>query len=92
MLLFDYAFHNLHFVFAGLVEEGYHQNPYHNAIHAADVTQAMHCYIMQEKVRTGVFHAYCLCAARLFYALQSKLLTATVLSGSEELSVCLSIS
>jgi len=34
----------------GLVEEGYHQNPYHNAIHAADVTQAMHCYIMQEKI------------------------------------------
>lgn len=34
----------------GLVEEGYHQNPYHNAIHAADVTQAMHCYILQEKV------------------------------------------
>lgn len=36
----------------GLVEECYHHNPYHNAIHAADVTQAMHCYIMQEKVTT----------------------------------------
>lgn len=34
----------------GLVEEAYHQNPYHNAVHAADVTQAMHCYILQEKV------------------------------------------
>ncbi|XP_067931946.1 high affinity 3',5'-cyclic-AMP phosphodiesterase 7A-like [Watersipora subatra] len=36
--------------FARLVEEGYHDNPYHNAIHAADVAQAMHCYIMQEKI------------------------------------------
>ncbi|XP_069177832.1 uncharacterized protein [Procambarus clarkii] len=33
-----------------LIEDGYHaSNPYHNAIHAADVTQAMHCYL-QEKV------------------------------------------
>ena len=38
------------FCLTGLVEEGYHDNPYHNAIHAADVAQAMHCYIMQEKV------------------------------------------
>lgn len=35
----------------GLVEEGYHSNnPYHNAIHAADVTQAMHCFLQEEKV------------------------------------------
>jgi len=36
--------------FAKLVEEGYQSNPYHNATHAADVTQAMHCYITQAKI------------------------------------------
>ncbi|XP_064096683.1 uncharacterized protein LOC135208437 isoform X5 [Macrobrachium nipponense] len=35
-----------------LIEDGYHaSNPYHNAIHAADVTQAMHCYLEEEKIR-----------------------------------------
>ncbi|XP_050724837.1 uncharacterized protein LOC127002753 isoform X2 [Eriocheir sinensis] len=34
-----------------LIEDGYHaSNPYHNAIHAADVTQAMHCYLQEEKI------------------------------------------
>ncbi|XP_077991487.1 uncharacterized protein LOC144445719 [Glandiceps talaboti] len=37
-----------------LIEEGYHcKNPYHNAIHAADVTQAMHCYL-QEHLLAGL--------------------------------------
>ncbi|KAL0852418.1 hypothetical protein ABMA28_000606, partial [Loxostege sticticalis] len=35
-----------------LIEEGYHStNPYHNAIHAADVTQAMHCFLQQKQIR-----------------------------------------
>ncbi|XP_028158962.1 high affinity cAMP-specific 3',5'-cyclic phosphodiesterase 7A-like isoform X2 [Ostrinia furnacalis] len=35
-----------------LIEEGYHStNPYHNAIHAADVTQAMHCFLSQARIR-----------------------------------------
>lgn len=35
-----------------MVQEDYHsQNPYHNAVHAADVTQAMHCYLKEPKVR-----------------------------------------
>ncbi|XP_077301665.1 uncharacterized protein LOC143922314 [Arctopsyche grandis] len=35
-----------------LIEEGYHSaNPYHNSIHAADVTQAMHCFLQQKKIR-----------------------------------------
>lgn len=35
-----------------LIEEGYHSsNPYHNSVHAADVAQAMHCYMIQPKVR-----------------------------------------
>lgn len=34
-----------------LIEEGYHStNPYHNSIHAADVTQAMHCFLQQKRV------------------------------------------
>lgn len=36
-----------------MVQEDYHsQNPYHNAVHAADVTQAMHCYLKEPKVRS----------------------------------------
>ena len=35
-----------------LIEEGYHStNPYHNAVHAADVAQAMHCYLQENKVQ-----------------------------------------
>lgn len=34
-----------------LIEEGYHStNPYHNAIHATDVTQAMHCFLQETKI------------------------------------------
>ncbi|XP_007894936.1 high affinity cAMP-specific 3',5'-cyclic phosphodiesterase 7A isoform X2 [Callorhinchus milii] len=34
--------------FLVMVQEDYHQNnPYHNEVHAADVTQAMHCYLME---------------------------------------------
>ncbi|XP_019865387.2 cAMP-specific 3',5'-cyclic phosphodiesterase 4A isoform X2 [Aethina tumida] len=35
-----------------LIEEGYHStNPYHNSIHATDVTQAMHCFLQESKIR-----------------------------------------
>lgn len=35
-----------------MVQEDYHShNPYHNAVHAADVTQAMHCYLNEPKVK-----------------------------------------
>ncbi|XP_074099670.1 uncharacterized protein LOC141527864 isoform X2 [Cotesia typhae] len=35
-----------------LIEEGYHStNPYHNSIHATDVTQAMHCFLQEDKIR-----------------------------------------
>ncbi|PSN42403.1 hypothetical protein C0J52_25312 [Blattella germanica] len=38
-----------------LIEEGYHStNPYHNSIHATDVTQAMHCFLQEEKIRTNL--------------------------------------
>ncbi|XP_022255246.1 cAMP-specific 3',5'-cyclic phosphodiesterase 7B-like, partial [Limulus polyphemus] len=34
-----------------LVESGYHRdNPYHNAVHAADVTQALHCFLQEETI------------------------------------------
>uniref|UniRef100_A0A8B9IK58 Phosphodiesterase n=1 Tax=Anser cygnoides TaxID=8845 RepID=A0A8B9IK58_ANSCY len=37
--------------FLVMVQEDYHsQNPYHNAVHAADVTQAMHCYLQEPKL------------------------------------------
>ncbi|MEE6463861.1 hypothetical protein FKM82_006079 [Ascaphus truei] len=36
--------------FLVMVQEDYHsQNPYHNAVHAADVTQAMYCYLKEPK-------------------------------------------
>lgn len=53
---------------AVMVQEDYHsQNPYHNAVHAADVTQAMHCYLKEPKVRsiltsTSLIHTeICIC-------------------------------
>jgi len=34
-----------------LIEEGYHStNPYHNSIHATDVTQAMHCFLQESRI------------------------------------------
>ncbi|XP_020286140.1 uncharacterized protein LOC109855871 isoform X2 [Pseudomyrmex gracilis] len=34
------------------IEEGYHStNPYHNSIHATDVTQAMHCFLQENKIK-----------------------------------------
>lgn len=34
-----------------MVQDDYHShNPYHNAVHAADVTQAMYCYLKEPKV------------------------------------------
>ena len=38
-----------------MIEDGYlSTNPYHNSIHAADVTQAMNCYLTEPKVRVQV--------------------------------------
>ncbi|KAK6492068.1 high affinity cAMP-specific 3',5'-cyclic phosphodiesterase 7A-like isoform X6 [Huso huso] len=37
--------------FLVMVQEDYRsRNPYHNAVHAADVTQAMHCYLKEPKL------------------------------------------
>ncbi|XP_078396536.1 high affinity 3',5'-cyclic-AMP phosphodiesterase 7A isoform X2 [Cetorhinus maximus] len=41
--------------FLVMVQEDYHRNnPYHNAVHAADVTQAMHCYLKEAKLAKSV--------------------------------------
>ena len=41
------------------MEEGYHSNnPYHNAIHATDVTQAMHCFLQEQKVISDANSAF----------------------------------
>lgn len=46
-----------------LLEFGYHgTNPYHNSIHAADVTQAMHCFIQEKKIRQNMTHLEILCS------------------------------
>lgn len=46
-----------------LLEFGYHStNPYHNSIHAADVTQAMHCFIQENKIRKHMTHLETLCS------------------------------
>lgn len=38
-----------------LIEDGYHStNPYHNAVHAADVTQAMHCYLQEKELQGSI--------------------------------------
>uniref|UniRef100_A0A3Q2YQJ2 3',5'-cyclic-AMP phosphodiesterase n=1 Tax=Hippocampus comes TaxID=109280 RepID=A0A3Q2YQJ2_HIPCM len=37
--------------FLSMVQSDYHsQNPYHNAVHAADVIQAMYCYLQETKL------------------------------------------
>uniref|UniRef100_A0A4W4EVR5 Phosphodiesterase n=1 Tax=Electrophorus electricus TaxID=8005 RepID=A0A4W4EVR5_ELEEL len=37
--------------FLVIVQEAYHsENPYHNALHAADVTQAMYCYLQEPQL------------------------------------------
>jgi hypothetical protein len=38
-----------------LVEQGYHStNPYHNGVHAADVTQAMNCFLGEDALRRNL--------------------------------------
>jgi hypothetical protein len=69
--LFDY--YNLYAIFDldiikvlkcfRLLEFGYHStNPYHNSVHAADVTQAMHCFIQENKIRSHMTNLEILCS------------------------------
>ncbi|GFY52052.1 cAMP-specific 3',5'-cyclic phosphodiesterase 7B [Trichonephila inaurata madagascariensis] len=38
-----------------LMEAAYHRhNPYHNSVHAADVTQAMHCFLQETKFASNL--------------------------------------
>ncbi|CAG2111012.1 unnamed protein product, partial [Medioppia subpectinata] len=47
----------------GFLESGYHDtNPYHNSVHAADVTQAMHCFIQEPKIRQFLTPLEVMCA------------------------------
>ncbi|XP_018613362.1 high affinity cAMP-specific 3',5'-cyclic phosphodiesterase 7A-like isoform X2 [Scleropages formosus] len=41
--------------FLVLIQEDYHShNPYHNAVHAADVTQAMYCYLQEPQLSSSL--------------------------------------
>jgi len=41
---------------AGAIEAGYNgDNPYHTAVHAADVLQAIHCNILESPVAVILF-------------------------------------
>jgi len=54
----------------GEVENGYHRaNSYHNAVHATDVTQAMNCYINEQKVCVWLSLVGGYFLAWLFYSL-----------------------
>lgn len=47
----------------GYLENGYHDtNPYHNSIHAADVTQAMHCFIQEASILPHLSSMEIMCA------------------------------
>lgn len=68
----------------GMVQEDYHsQNPYHNAVHAADVTQAMYCYLKEPKVMDNTVFTrthtlpLCLCHTHTVRFHQAKLLLDT---------------
>ena len=44
-------------------EIGYHDsNPYHNSVHAADVTQAMHCFLQEGAIRKHLTPIEAMCA------------------------------
>ena len=46
-----------------LLEFGYHStNPYHNSVHAADVTQAMHCFMQENKIKKHMTNLEILCS------------------------------
>lgn len=48
---------------ADYLENGYHDtNPYHNSIHAADVTQAMHCFLQERKILESLSPMEIMCA------------------------------
>ncbi|RDD46227.1 High affinity cAMP-specific 3',5'-cyclic phosphodiesterase 7A [Trichoplax sp. H2] len=52
-----------------LIEESYHRrNPFHNSTHAADVTQAVHCYLLEAKIADS------LSEIEIFYSLLAALL------------------
>lgn len=55
IIFFQFLYLIVDYLFSALIEEGYHStNPYHNSIHATDVTQAMHCFLQEEKVNSSL--------------------------------------
>ncbi|KPM00433.1 3'5'-cyclic nucleotide phosphodiesterase-like protein [Sarcoptes scabiei] len=45
------------------LEKGYHDtNPYHNSVHAADVTQAMHCFLQDPKIKEHLTPLEAMCS------------------------------
>lgn len=46
-----------------MINIGYHDtNPYHNSVHAADVTQAMHCFLQDPKIKEHLTPLEAMCS------------------------------
>ncbi|OMJ86076.1 hypothetical protein SteCoe_12432 [Stentor coeruleus] len=79
-------------VFMKNIQAGYYQNPYHNATHATDVTQAYHVYIKRCKVEeflimTNLDIACCLISSSIHDFQHPGLNNAFLMNSSHNLAV-----
>lgn len=79
-------------VFMKNIQAGYYQNPYHNATHAADVTQAYHVYIKRCKIEeflgmTNLDIACCLISSSIHDFQHPGLNNAFLMNSTHDLAV-----